>query len=387
VKKNIGLILLIVFLAGCGEIRVVPVAEYRSDVVCPARVEALRKSPDGGTPLFERYKDLSVIDVHYHGNALLIPGGWDQYHIDRTVLFENISEPAAQINDKLSWLAYRLHSERIYPNFAGIPVYEAQGVTITRDHLEQGYLGIGEIVGASSHSPVTSKLAWKANHPNDGELPKIYELAAAYRVPVLLHIDPPVGYPVQMLEQAMVAHPQTLFIFAHANAYNSPGNIESLLSQHPNLYIDFFAGFTAYNPGSSHKLSDFVALIEKYPERFLVSTDGGYDIGYDHAALAIYELLDLLTPQTACRVVYQNYEQIIEAQLPTETQVARIRDLSTALGESGTPKLNKRNANELIFELENKVATRMGAGILIGILFALWVMKRKKSCKNNLRSR
>lgn len=362
-----------------------PVAEYQSDVGCPARVEALRKSPDRGAPLSERYKDLPVIDVHYHGNALLIPGAWDQYHIDRTVLFENISEPAAQTSDKLSWLAYRLHPGRIYANFAGIPVYETQGVTITRDHLEQGYLGIGEIVGASSHSPVTSKLAWKANHPNDGELPKIYDLAAAYQVPALVHIDPPDGYPVQMLEQALVEHPQTLFIFAHANAYNSSGNIESLLSKHPNLYIDFFAGFNVYNPDSSNKLGDFVALIEKYPERFLVSTDGGYDIGYDRAALAIYELLDLLQPFSACRVAYQNYEQIIEAQLPTETQVVRIRDLSQLLGESGTQKLNKRMANELIFELENEVAKRTGVSVLIGILFALWIVKRRKSCKNNPR--
>ena len=65
-------------------------------------------------------------------------------------------------------------------------------------------MGIGEIVGASTASPISKAMTWKAKHPNDGNLPGIYVLAAAYRVPVLLHIDPPRGYPIQMLEHAMV---------------------------------------------------------------------------------------------------------------------------------------------------------------------------------------
>lgn len=323
-----------------------------------------------GTPLYERYEDLTVIDAHYHGTAILIPNSWNRYNIDRTALFWAISEPRARITDMLTSWAYRFHPDRVYPYFAGIPIYDPQGLTITRGNLEQGYMGIGEIVGASTASPIASAMAWKAEHPNDGNLPGIYELAAAYRVPVLLHIDPPRGYPIRMLEQAMVEHPHTLFVFAHANVYNSSENIENLVSRYPNLYIDFFAGFTAYNPGSSNTLGDFVPLIEEYPDRFFVSTDGGYDVGYDHAALAIYELLDLLTPQTACQVANQNLEQIMEMQLPTRVQTARIQELSRMLGESGTRTVNKRMANELIFELENKEGERTGGYFLVGVFLA-----------------
>ena len=371
-----------IILAGCSEaqaeltaasrgIQIVPYAAYQSDPSCSAMIETLRQSMDAGTPFYERYEDLTVIDAHYHGTAILTPASWNKYNIDRTALFWAISEPRAQITDMLSMWAYRFHPDRVYPYFAGIPIYDPQGLTITRENLEQGYMGIGEIVGASTASPIASAMAWKAEHPNDGILPEIYELAVAYRVPVLLHIDPPRGYPIQMLEQAMVEHPHTLFVFAHANAYNSPENIENLVSRYPNLYIDFFAGFTAYNPGSFNNLSDFVPLIEKYPDRFFVSTDGGYDVGYDHAALAIYELLDLLIPQTACRVAYQNLEQIMEMQLPTEVQTVRIQELSRILRESGTRTVNKRMANELIFELENKVGEKTGGYILIGIFLAV----------------
>jgi predicted TIM-barrel fold metal-dependent hydrolase len=377
---------LAIILAGCYEtqaelttasrgIQVVPYAVYQSDPSCSTKMETLRKSMDAGAPLYDRYKDLTVIDAHYHGFAILIPNSWNKYNIDRTALFWAISEPRARFTDMLSWWAYRLHPDRVYPYFAGIPIYDPQGLTITRENLEQGYMGIGEIVGASTDSPVASVMEWKSKHPNDGNLPEIYDLAAAYRVPVLLHVDPPRGYVIQMLEQAMVEHPHTLFVFGHANAYNPPENIEDLMSRHSNLYIDIFAGFTAYNPDSSNKLGDFAPLIEQHPDRFFISTDGGYDLGYDHAALAMYELLDLLTPQTACRVAYQNLEQIMEMQLPTEAQVARIQELSRLLGESGTKKLNKRIANELIFELENKVDEKMAGYSLIGIFFALLVAR------------
>ena len=47
---------------------------------------------------------------------------------------------------------------------------------MTINNLEKGYYGIGEIVGASTYSPETSRLAWKAEDPNAGHLPEIYQL-------------------------------------------------------------------------------------------------------------------------------------------------------------------------------------------------------------------
>jgi hypothetical protein len=48
-----------------------------------------------------------------------------------------------------------------------------------------------------------------------------------------------------------------------------------LLKKHKNLYMDFFAGFTAYNPGSRYTLDDYAPIITEYADRFLVGSDYG----------------------------------------------------------------------------------------------------------------
>jgi len=206
-------------------------------------------------------------------------------------------------------------------------------VSIVKQNLEQGYLNIGEVAAASTYSQAVSRVAWKAKHPNDGNFPKIYDLAAQYHVPILLHIDPPNGEPIAHLEEALDQHPDTAIIFGHANAF------------------DFFAGFTAYNPESTNRLEDFVPPMEKYPDRFMLSTDVGFGLTTEQAAKALYETIDLLSPETALKVAYQNYEGLIERQPPTETQIETIKTLSAKAEKFETYRLNKRMANELILEL------------------------------------
>ncbi|GMK42479.1 hypothetical protein PCCS19_55390 [Paenibacillus sp. CCS19] len=334
-----------------GEVIVEPLTEYTPKQDTDL-IESIRKNKSPNTELYEVYKDLTVIDIHNHDaadpNAL---AKWGQYGIDRIVLFGNISEPSAQTTDQQAWEQYRKQPSSVYPSFSGFPMYEDEGIEIVRNNLEQGYLNIGEVAAASTYSPIVSKVAWKSNHPNDGNLPRIYDLAAQYHVPILLHIDPPNGEPIVHLEEALNEHPDTTIIFGHANAYNSPANIEALLTKHPNLYIDFFAGFTAYSNDSTNKLEDFVPLIEKYPDRFMLSTDSGYGLSVDSAGKALYDLIDLLTPESAVKVAYQNYEKLIETQPPTDTQIETIKTLSAKAGKFETYKLNKRMANELLFEL------------------------------------
>lgn len=355
--------LFILVLTGCGvpgankEVAVEPIATYepRDETEW---IRSVRQTDRTGKSLPELYKDLTLIDIHNHdaGNSGAVDK-WGAYGIDRLVLFGNISEPSAQFTDQYAWDQYRNNPSRIYPSFAGFPIYEDEGLSIVQEKLEQGYLNIGEVAAASTYSPVVSNLKWKSEHPNDGNLPQIYDLAAKYRVPILLHIDPPNGSPIRHLEEALEQHPDTLFIFAHANAYNSPNNIEALLEKHPNLHIDFFPGFNAYNPESTYTLQDFVPLMERYPDRFMLSTDSGYGLSVNEAAVALYEIIDLLSPETAVKAAYQNYERMVELQPPTDTQIAKIKELAAGLGEYKTYQLNKRMANELIFELQDKLDT------------------------------
>ncbi|WP_127532879.1 amidohydrolase family protein [Paenibacillus kobensis] len=334
------------------EVIVEPMTDYAPDQDAATQVEAMRANKKPGQELYEAYRDLTVIDIHNHAaanpNAL---SEWGAYGIDRIVLFGDISEPSAQTTDRMAWEQYQKEPSHVYPSFAGFPLYEDEGIAVVEKNLEKGYLNIGEVAAASTYSPIVSKVKWKSKHPNDGNWPAIYDLAAKYKVPVLLHIDPPNGEPIVHLEEALDEHPDTVIIFGHANAYNPPSNIEALLEKHPNLYIDFFAGFTAYSNDSTNKLEDFVPLIEKYPDRFMLSTDSGYGLTTDTAAKGLYDIIDLLKPETAAKVAYQNYERLVELQPPTGTQIQTIKTLSAQAGKYETYRLNKRMANELIFEL------------------------------------
>jgi predicted TIM-barrel fold metal-dependent hydrolase len=142
----------------------------------------------------------------------------------------------------------------------------------------------------------------------------VYELCARYKAPILLHIDPPFPDFISIIkfEQALAEHPYTIFIYAHANAFNTPENIERLLEKYPNLYIDFFAGFNVYNKDANLPLDAYIPLIEKYHTKFLVSTDSGYGMKYYQAYEAIYELLDKVSEGTREAIAHKNFEYLME---------------------------------------------------------------------------
>ena len=263
----------------------------------------------------EKYNAVNLIDIHNHDasgykyqNSLKT---WDEYGVNKIVLFGDISEPSALLTDAIAMDAYKNNPSRFYPFFAGLNIKDSSCIKAAEDNFKKGYFGIGEVVAASTNSPVASKLPWKGNHPMDGYFPEIYKLCEKYKAPILLHIDPPNGYPIEKLKEALAKFPNTVFIFGHANAYNSPANVESLLRDYKNIYMDFFAGFTRYNSGSNYSLEDFAKIIRKYPNRFMVSSDSGFDVGYDKAYLAIYELFDLLDNNTMEMVAHKNFETII----------------------------------------------------------------------------
>ncbi len=306
--------------------------------------------------LFDKYKHLGLIDVHNHDADYYIPAGslatWGRYHIARTVLFGAISEPAAIDSDQRSWEAYREHPDRFYPFFSGFAMYDESALVTVQANLERGYYGIGETVAASTYSHLTSKLAWKSLHPMDGNLPAIYALCAAYRVPILLHIDPPFGEPIDGLEEALRTYRDTNIIFGHANVFNPPDNIEQLLSRHPNLYIDFFAGFSAYDPSNEYPLESYIPVIRRYPDRFLLSTDSAtaQNLDYEKAINAMYEVIDLCGDETiGAQLASVNFTALIEAQPATRSQIDLLKQYKLS---NAVDSLNKRQANELILAYE-----------------------------------
>lgn len=376
--KTTGTILLIVlalsgiwYLTGDTaewRIKIEASTDYKTDQEIIKKIKRIREQRDENLTLYELYKEIPVIDVHSHDASLLDitetrnqdPTSsqkeiWKKFGIDKTVLFGDVSEPSAIKTDNLVWKYYQKYPDLIYPSFSGFPLSEEEsGLKMVEKKLEQGYMNIGEVYSASTFS-TSSNVIWKGEHPYWGILPDIYELAATYKVPILLHIDPPKGTPILYLQKALTNHPETIFVFAHANVFNTPQHLRALLRKHENLYIDFFAGFTRYNTASRNDLADFVPIIEEFRERVFLGSDSGFDIGLENSYQAMYELLDMLTPETVAMVSYQNFERIIEEQPPTDYQIKKIKKLASELNYAGKRyQLNKRQANELIFLLEQK---------------------------------
>ncbi|WP_166239771.1 amidohydrolase family protein [Paenibacillus turpanensis] len=312
-----------------------PSAGAGAEQQASGQAEAAKKSLD---ELIHLYGEMPMIDAHNHDagaeSLSAVKRMWDRLGVDRVVLFGDVSEPSAIRTDEVAFQAYQASPEKVIPFFSGVNLLEPSGIEAAKQRLEEGYFGIGEIAAASTASPVLSKVAWKTKHPMDGVLPQLYELCAEYKAPLLLHIDPPNGIAIEKLKEAIKAYPDTRFIFAHANAYNSPEKIRELLSSNPNVYADFFAGFTAFNPDSSHKLEDFVPVMKEFPDRFLLSSDSGYGLKSEEQAIeGMYLLLDALGDrELAEKVAYRNMDALIQDQPVTAAQMERIGKLDQAQG-------------------------------------------------------
>jgi len=264
----------------------------------------------------DAYRDMIIIDTHNHDAAghryLKSEEMWDAFGIDKVVLFGEISEPSAMGTDEIAFNAYMDNNDLFIPFIAGVNIHDNSSFTYIRERFDAGVFGIGEVVAASTHSPVASKLAWKGRHPMDALFPEIYEICAEYHKPILLHIDPPNGFVIEKLEEAASLYPDVNFIFGHANAFNTPKELRRLLMSHSNIYMDFYAGFTAYDQNSRYTLDDYVPVINEFPNRFFVSSDSGFGINYYDAYRAIYTLFDMLDRPTAEKVAGLNFLRLMD---------------------------------------------------------------------------
>lgn len=349
-------------VSGCRAERPASAGEAKLSLQSVADKEAtLKKSTQQPSfaQLVDTYGELGLVDAHNHdasGSQYLNMGdAWTKYQVHNTILFGNVSEPSAITTDEFSWSAYQSRPDFFIPYFSGFDLHDPKSLEDVKANLEKGYFGLGEIAAASTYSPVVSKVAWKANDPMDGYLPQIYDLIADYKAPILVHIDPPSGEPVAKLEQALKEHPNTIFIFGHMNAYNSPEEIDRLLSAYPNLYADFFAGFSVYNPEGGLHPELFVPVIKKHPDRFMLSTDSGYglDGGEEKAIEAMYRMLYLLDdPKTARMIARDNLMNLIQAEPATATQLKAIGELEKSAGKSYGKKLSKLEAGKILAEAD-----------------------------------
>lgn len=153
------------------------------------------------------------------------------------------------------WISelYQANKEHIIPFVGGFDPADPQAPAYVERMLKSGdWFGIGEL--DLRNQPKDTKTP--ANTPI---MMKIYQVAAKYQVPVLIHYDMNYGVPESVglaeLDDAITKNPETTFIFAHSCPLG-------LLEPYSNLYCETEPAmeFPSYNQLSELKMFDRIIL-------------------------------------------------------------------------------------------------------------------------------
>ena len=215
--------------------------------------------------------------------------------------------------------------QRFFPFICGANTNDKYAADHLRRVLEtypgQIY-GIGEIM--SRHDDLTALTYGENPEANNEAFMRIYDLAAEYDIPVLVHhnigpstVDDPI-YKKEM-EKALAHNRKTNIIWAHTGISRRVmdsdhlKNIDQMLKDNSNLYVDIsWVVFEDYINKDEKSLKAWAELIEKYPYRFLVGSDkvAHWD-GYEDEIQKYYPLLDLLKESTVKKITQTNILTLI----------------------------------------------------------------------------
>lgn len=191
--------------------------------------------------------------------------------------------------------------------------------------------GIGEIF--TRHDDLTALTQSDTPRANSEALQRIYYLAAEHDLPVMIHSNitskrerNPL-YLVE-LEEALRAHPQVRFIWAHAGTSMEIhrhqdkleflfDELERMLGLYPHLYIDL--SWTMLEPYLLDKDGKpdprWVQLVERYPDRFMIGSDvvGSFkNLGEHMKGFDLF--LDALPDAVAHKVARDNFLAVLPQQ-------------------------------------------------------------------------
>lgn len=220
----------------------------------------------------------------------------------------------------------REQRERFAPFISGINPTDMNAADQVERLIERYpglWSGIGEIL--TRHDALTGLTNGETPRADHPALMKVYKLAARHHLPVLLHSnlsslreDEPIYLPE--LENALASNADTKFVLAHAGTSESiealqkpmknlPQVLEDLLRKHPNLFVDLSWSVREHYLFESDKDVDprWLALIEKFPDRFLLGSDKvGRFAGLDKNLGGYSILLDKLEPDVADKLMRRN---------------------------------------------------------------------------------
>jgi predicted TIM-barrel fold metal-dependent hydrolase len=142
---------------------------------------------------------------------------------------------------------------------------------------------------------------------------KLFALAASRGVPVVIHEELSDGA-VKQLDAALAAHRATIVVLAHGGE-GPPARVDGLLARNPNLRVDLSGMHFQRKPALATETGPldpaWKALIEKYPDRFLIGIDVWAPRLFEVATLDTLmawtrRILGELAPDVAARVAWKN---------------------------------------------------------------------------------
>jgi predicted TIM-barrel fold metal-dependent hydrolase len=279
-------------------------------------------------------KPLWIVDVHFHpaptwdldaltklfdelgvaaaGNGArdsdVVAAKFAQHHPARFIPFVG-NEPIRQFTSREGERAWTLQS-------AGVVDYLAQLETALRDKRVRG---IGELVVNSVHSRSDKPARYPADSPL---MRRLWALSAKYDVPLSVHLDATPDALAEM-ERVLASDRGGTWIWAHSGwlPVAKPSLLRRLLQAHPNLFCELSGRESIRriyrgDPIDNDRVlkPDWKALLEDFPDRFVIGTD------VDPATMAAYAeeigywrgILMQLSPATAARLAHDNAERLLK---------------------------------------------------------------------------
>ncbi len=211
--------------------------------------------------------------------------------------------------------------KRLHPFICGLNSTDNNAV----DHAERmiaAYPGLWEGIGEvfARHDDLTALTYGGTARANTQPFDRLIAFAEKHDMPILIHsnIGPAWRESTDYLseiEYAVKNHPNAKIIWAHCGISrrivipNHTQILDRMLQTYPNLRVDIswviFEQEIAPN-GVLNK--EWPALIEKYPDRFIIGSDVvGSVAQYKSTIQRYYIVLDALTPATAKKVARENF--------------------------------------------------------------------------------
>ncbi len=221
--------------------------------------------------------------------------------------------------------------QRFHPFLSGFNPVDKNAVAHIERMLEMHpglWQGIGEVF--TRHDDLTALTSGDTPRANNEAMTRIYHLAAEQDLPVLIHSNitsKRERNPLYLaeIEEPLRNHPHTRFIWAHAGSsmeihrhqtqmdFLLP-TLQRLLETYPNLYIDL--SWSVLQPylldEQGRPDRDWLALVERFPERFMLGSDVVGRFGSLGEQLHGFDgFLDALPEAVARKVARDNFLAVL----------------------------------------------------------------------------